>query len=441
MNELSWHFFATCVAALGLCCLPLTAAAQSGLLTLDGALEIAKKHAPELHQAAAASEAARARIAIARAPLLPQVTGTASYARGTFNGPGITTTNGMATVQSRTSLDTRDSFATGLRATQLIYDFGQAWNVKEAAKQNAFAQEQTEQAELHTIAFNVRNAFLTAAADKALTDVALATLANQERHKNQIQGFVEVGTRPPIDLAQARTDVANAQLAVLRAQNAYAAAKAELSRTMGTSTGENYEVSTELPGAEDAETGSIELLMQQAEKSRPEFAALRGQTWAQEATLRGIKGQYGPSLNLVGTVDENGYRLSSLATNLSAGLTLSWPIFQGGVTNGRVDEAHALLNGLQAQLEGLRADLRLALTQAVLSVGAAQAALGVATELVTLAQERLVLAEGRYSTGVGNSIELGDAELALRDAQTQRVSAEYDLALARVLLRRSLGLD
>jgi outer membrane protein len=416
---------------LSLTSLPLVASAQAKLLSLESALETARKHAPELRQAAAASEAARARIAIARAPLLPQVTGTASYARGTANGPSA--------LQERNSLDTRDSFAAGLRATQLIYDFGQAWNNKEAAKQNALAQEQSERAELLAIVYNVRNAFLTAAADKALTDVALATLANQERHKTQIQGFVDVGTRPPIDLAQARTDVANAQLAVLRAQNAYAAAKAELSRTMGTQAGEDYEVSSELPGAEDDEAGSVELLMQRAEKERPEFAALSSQMRAQEAALRSIKGQYGPSLNLVGSLDESGYRLSSMATNLSAGVTLNWPIFQGGVTNGRVDEAEALLNGLRAQLEGLRADLRLALTQAVLSVSAAQAALVVASELVKLAQERLVLAEGRYSTGVGNSIELGDAELALRDAQTQRVSAEYDLALARALLRRSLG--
>jgi outer membrane protein len=425
------HWLGHAAAAVGLSLMAAPVAAQANVLTLESALETAEKHAPELRQAAATSEAARARITIARAPLLPQITGTASYARGT--------TNGVGPMQTRTSLDTRDSFAAGLRATQLIYDFGQAWNSKEAARQNAFAQEQTERATQLEIAFNVRNAFLTAAADRALTDVALATLANQERHRGQIQGFVEVGTRPPIDLAQARTDVANAHLAVLRAQNAYAGAKAELSRAMGVTTGQDYEVSAALPPAEEGEDSTIELLMQRAEKDRPEFAALSGQMRAEQATLRSIEGQYGPSLNLVGTADENGYRLSSMATNLSAGVTLNWPIFQGGVTNGRVDEARALLAGINAQLEALRADLRLGLTQAVLSVNAAQATLVAAAELVGLAQERLALAEGRYATGVGNSIELGDAELALRDAQTQHVSAEYDLALARALLRRSLG--
>jgi outer membrane protein len=414
--------------------LPLSAApayAQSRTVTLEQALQTASKHAPELRQAAAASRAARARIDIARAPLLPQVTGTASYARGTANGP--------APAQSRSSLSTRDTFATGLRATQLIYDFGQAWNNKEAARESALSQEQNERAQTLEIAFSVRSAFLTAAANRALTEVALATLANQERHRAQIEGFVEVGKRPPIDLAQARTDVASAHLAVLRAQNAYAGAKAALSRAMGVADDQNYDVSAELPPPEEGEDASVEILMRRAEKERPEFAALQRQVRAEQATVRSIRGQYGPSLNLVGTADETGYSLSSMATNLSAGVSLAWPIFQGGLTNGRVDEAHALLAGLEAQLEALRADLRLGLTQAVLSVAAAREALTAAAELVGLAQERLRLAEGRYAAGVGNSIELGDAQLSLRDAQTQQVSAEYDLAQARALLRRSLG--
>ena len=419
-------------AALCSCIWVTSAGAQSArTLTLEQALDTARKHAPELRQAAATTAAARARVDIAGAPLLPQITGSASYSRGTSNGP-------LAT-QSRTSLSTRDNFAAGVRATQLIYDFGQSTQQKEAARSSASAQEQNERAQALEIAFNVRTAYLTAAANRALTDVASATLANQERHLAQIQGFVEVGTRPPIDLAQARTDVANARLAVLRAQNAYAGAKAELSRAMGVPSDRDFEVVVEVPAAEEGEDTSIDALVQQAEKQRPEFAALQRQVEAQEATLRSIRGQYGPSLNLTGSVDEAGYRLTSLATNFSAGVNLTWPIFQGGVTNARVDEATATLTGIQAEFEALRADVRLSVTQAVLGLSAAREALAVATELVELARERLRLADGRYQTGLGNAIELGDAELSLRDAQTQRVTADYDLAQARALLHRSLG--
>jgi outer membrane protein len=405
--------------------------AQARVVDLDTALTTAKAHAPELRQAAASTQAARARVDIARAPLLPQISGTASYSHGASNG----------TVAGRSSgFIQRDIFAAGLRGTQLLWDFGQAWNITEAAKDNARAAEHNERTTQLDIGYGVRSAFLTAGANRALVEVAQATLNNQDRHRVQIQGFVEVGTRPPIDLAQARTDVTTARLALLRAQNNYAAAKAELARSMGTPHQTDFEVSDELPGAEDSEEASIDELVKQAERTRPEFAALMAQREAETNTLRSIKGQYGPSLNFVGSVDETGYnKLSNIATNVGMGVTLNWPIFQGGLTNGRVDEAHALLRQIDAELEVLQQDLRVSVTQSELALKAAQAALVVADELVQLAKERVTLAEGRYQTGVGNIIELGDAELALRDAQTQRVTAAYDLASARASLHRTLG--
>jgi outer membrane protein len=411
---------------------------SSRVVDLDYALNTAKKHAPELRQAAAQTAAARARVGIARSPLLPQVTGSASYTLSESNS--VTGGSSIIIPGGDREWRTRQQYAASLRGTQLLWDFGQTWNLTEAAKDNAKAQEQTERAEQLTISYNVRTAFLTAGANRALAEVANATLHNQERHMLQIQGFVDVGTRPPIDLAQAKTDVATARLDLLRAQNNYAAAKAELSRAMGVPNQTDFEVSDAVPSAEESEDADIAVLVKTAERDRPEFAALQAQVMAQEANLRSIKGQYGPSLGFTGGVDEGGInKLSNAYTTFSVGLGLTWQIFQGGLTNHRVDEGNATLNQLQAQLETLEQDLRLALTQAELSLKAARAALDVADELVQLAKERLTLADGRYQTGVGNIIELGDAELALRDAQTQRVSAAYDLASARALLHRTLG--
>jgi outer membrane protein len=416
-------------------------APKANLLTMERALELSKQHAPELREAAAQTEASRARVRQARAPMLPQITGTGTYTHTASDATGFSQSTAGVITSGNTSGGwfSRDYFSVGLRLTQLIWDFGQVWNSIDSAKFSAIAQEETERATQLEITYNVRNAFLTAAANKALREVSKATLDNQQRHLEQIQGFVEVGTRPQIDLAQSRTDVANAKLSLLRAENAYAGSKAELNRAMGVKQGTEYDVSDELPPPEEGEDQGIDGLVARGEKSRPEFASLQDQVRAEQEALASIKGQYGPTLNLVGSADKTGYQLDNLATNLGIGLSLTWQIFGGGITNGRVDEAHALLHGLDAQLEALRADLRLAMQQALLAVQSAQASLVTAEELVRYSKERVTLAEGRYETGVGNIIELADAELALRDAQTQYVSAEYDLATARALLRRSLG--
>jgi outer membrane protein len=83
--------------------------------------------------------------------------------------------------------------------------------------------------------------------------------------------------------------------------------------------------------------------------------------------------------------------------------------------------------------------VRVELERARLTIEAAKAALTASDEALTNARARLGLAEGRYEAGVGNAIELGDAQLALTDAAAQRVQMEYNLAIARAQLLAALG--
>jgi outer membrane protein len=434
-------------------------AEAQAVLTLDAALEHARKHAPELAQAQTTIQAARARVDIARSPLLPQIIGSVGYQRSTFNSgssggsltstttstgvdtTSTTTTTGIGpsgTSRSRFSFDTRDQWNASIRASQLLYDFGQSRDSLRAAQASERAQVENARGTSLDVDHAVRDAFLTAAANKALVQVAQESLDNQARHLAQIQGFVSVGTRPSIDLAQSRTEVANARLSLLRAENNYAVAKTQLERAMGFDPGE-YDVSSQVPDAEPEENVGLDKLVDQAERTRPEFAVLQYQERAQELTLNANRAAYAPSLDLTGNVNEAGSALDELALNFGAGITLSWPIYQGGVVDARVRESRATLIGLKIQRELLRKDTRRELEQALLSLHAAQAALEIADEVVANAGERLRLAEGRYSAGVGNVIELGDAQLVLSSAQSQRVSATYELGQARLQLRIGLG--
>jgi len=92
-------------------------------------------------------------------------------------------------------------------------------------------------------------------------------------------------------------------------------------------------------------------------------------------------------------------------------------------------------------VDASRQQIRLELEQARLGIRAAQA-LGAASEDALInARDRLRLAEGRYQAGVGNIIELGDAQLAQTAAAAQRVQADYQLFTARAQLLKALGRD
>src|SRR5262249_33366723 len=156
----------------------------------------------------------------ARSALLPQVAATGSYQRTTANfapQPGTVPTSLMGERQA--TWDTFNFWSLGASANQLLWDFGQTSGKWRAAGALAQSQADTERAPTLQVILGVRTAYFNARAAKALVQVAKETLANQERHLAQIQGFVEVGTRPEIDLAQARTDRANARLQLINAEN------------------------------------------------------------------------------------------------------------------------------------------------------------------------------------------------------------------------------
>jgi len=83
--------------------------------------------------------------------------------------------------------------------------------------------------------------------------------------------------------------------------------------------------------------------------------------------------------------------------------------------------------------------VRLEVEQARLFLRGAKAALIAAGEALENARIRLRLAERRYQTGVGDVIELGDAQLALTNAAAQEVTARFNVAIGRAQLIKAVG--
>ena len=417
------------------------AAEQPRVLTLDEALRMARAQQPQVQQAQANTQAALARVDEALAPLLPQVSGSAAYSPSTANfvaRPG-SLPGGLSTGSTGESWKTYNYFNLGLSATQLLYDFKQTSSKWRASQASARSQQDTEKTTLQQVLLGVRNAYFQARADKELVTVAREALANQQKHLQQTQGFVEVGTQPEIALAQSKTNVANAQVQLITAENNYAVARAGLNQAMGVEQPIDYDVADETAPPVDGEEATGEALAQEALQARPEVAASAEQVRAEELTLRADEGALGPSLGLSTGFVDAGQSASNLVWNWSASVALSVPLFQGSITRSLVREATANLAAAKAQAVSTRQQVLFEVEQARLSVRAARAALDASGEALTNATDQLHLAEGRYEVGVGSIIELSDAQLALTTAAQQRVQAEYNLAQARAGLLKALG--
>jgi outer membrane protein len=417
----------------------LAQAAPERVLTLEEAQRVAQERQPQLRAARASAEAAQGRVEQSRAPLLPQLAATGGYERTTTNyvfRPGSI----VATGPFSSSWNSINYFDSSVAVSQLLWDFGQTVDRWRSTRASARASADQERAVAQQLLLQVRTAFFNALASKELLSVARETLANQRNHLVQIEGFVHAGTRPPIDLSQARADLANSEVQVINSVNAYERSKVQLNQVMGVEGPIDYDMAHDTLPFQVDEDAALEPLLARALAARPEIAFAIAQVEAQQLLLGSARGGYGPAISasaglVQGTASGTGYT----GWNASAGVSFSWNLFQGGFTNGVVHEAEANLAYAAAQLDVQRQQVRVDVEQALLAIRAAKGAWSSSKDALLAARERLSLAEGRYQNGSGSVIELGDAQIAAANAAAQVVQTELQLATARAQLVWAIG--
>jgi outer membrane protein len=419
---------------------PPPPAAAAKTLTLAEAETTALKHAPTLETAYGQAEAAEGRLEQARAGYLPQLNATGTYQRTTSNfyarpGGGVP----AAAMNNGWSAPTFNFWSFGATANQLIYDFGLTSGKWRSAAASRDAANWNRRAIESQTLLSVRRAFFQGRTQRDLVSVAEDGVHNQEKHLEQSVALVKAGIRPDIDTATVRTALANAKVQLVNAQSNYFVAQAQLAQAMGVSVDGVYALAdNDLPAIE-GEDGPNAPLTERALKARPELANLASQRRAQELLTDAVRGGYGPSLGAVANATENGARLDRLVPNWFVGLSLTWAIFQGGLTHGQVREQKGNLIGLDGQVAALRLQVEVDVEQGRLAVQAAKATITAADEALVNARDQLTLAEARYRQGLGSVIELADAQVAYTTAAAQEVQAKYGLAAARAQLLAALG--
>jgi outer membrane protein len=409
-------------------------------LTLKDALTIAASHSPTLQQARAQSDAADGRTTQARSVLLPQVTGTASYARVRGAGTAQLGAAAGSTTAGLTGAPTGsyNRFSVGASLTQVLWDYGAIERLRSAGL-SFDATRATERATQLQSQLDVRTRFFEARAARALIHVQEEQLENQRLNQDEVKRFVEVGIRPEIDLLQAQTDLANARVSLLAAQNQYSIAKASLRQSIGLQDASNFDVGDDTLGELADEGRALPVLVDAAMQHRPELESLERSRAAARATLDAARADYLPTLAANAGVAEVGRQIDGLSANWNVGVSLTWQLFQGGLTAGQIDEARALAVVQDSEFTSVRLQVQFDVESAKSTIENTQASLDAAQEALRLARSQLEQAQARYREGVSTIIELRDAQFGLTNASSQLVQAQLNLYRARAQLMAALG--
>ena len=412
------------------------------LITLERAVQIGLKRHPNINAGQGSVAVNEAKKGQAQAGYWPTLDATAGYERyrPSVNFSGGSTGGSTSTNNIAGTSHSFDQYSNGATARQTIFDFGKTWTNVNIQKQNIEASKADLENTEEQVILNVKQAYYNLLRVKRNRAVAEDTVNQFKQHLEQAKAFYEVGTKPKFDVTKAEVDLSTARLGLIRAESSIRLAKVSLNNAMGLPDAPEYGIDDNLAfskyvvGLEDA--------VKKAYENRPELKALIARRIAAEKAVYVAKTGYFPILTGNASWSWSGEDFDRFNTRdgaWNAGMTLSIPIFNGFLTKNQVSEAKANLRILAANEEALRQNVLLEVQQSYITLTEQEERIVTVELTIRQAEENQEIVTGRYAAGVGNPIEVTDAEVALGLAKVALNDALHDYKVAVASLEKAMG--
>ena len=410
-------------------------------LALADCLDLALQQNGTILKAKSDLEASYGVVVQTRAIAIPKVQATGNYTdydpsaidKFPFGGP--------------TFAQPHESWNAGLQILQSIYEGGRinsAFRTAKLTKEQALLQYQTVIADT-LLATRVAYYDVLVAAQQIVVREASVSLLSKELEDQQRR--FDAGTVPRFNVLRAEVAVANARPPLIRARNAHRLGKDNLVNLLGYNLPREIseDVPLQLSDKLEAEPYVIDLpaAIARALEKRTELAALRKAEELQQENIVNARSGYKPSVQVFAGY---GWRNSQFTPDLSrdvdgwnAGAQLSWNIFDGLLTRGKITQARALHEKSRTEIDDTARRIELEVRTAYSFFIEAREVLESQKKVQEQADEALRLARARADAGTGTQLDVLDAQTALTEARTTQVQALHDYAVARARLERAIG--
>jgi outer membrane protein TolC len=257
----------------------------------------------------------------------------------------------------------------------------------------------------------------------------------------------DAGTVPRFNVLRAEVELANARPRLIRANNAHRIAKNNLVNLLGYHVPKDVweDIPLRLTGSLDVAKYEIEMpaAIAQALERRPELAAMRQVEELRREGVTTAKAGYLPSLQgYAGYGSHSSSFTSDLSRDVSGwqvGVQLSWDVFDGLLTRGKVSQARALLERARVDIDDLARKIDLQVRTAYSGLVEAWEVLESQKKVLEQADEAVRLARARSEAGTGTQLDVLSAQTALTEARTIQIQAQHDCAVARTRLEHAIG--
>ena len=138
---------------------------------------------------------------------------------------------------------------------------------------------------------------------------------------------------------------------------------------------------------------------------------------------------------------KNGYEpnIQVMRGNWFANVSVDIPIFNGNLTENKVNEAGATINAADKKIDQVKESISTDIYQAIGDLKMSVEKLNSTKDQIDYAKKSLERAKVQYERGAGTNLEVLDAETALTQARLLNIQAMYKSIIGYYFMRKAVG--
>jgi outer membrane protein len=427
--------------ALSLLAVPSAWGADSRIISFDEAMRIALEQNITLRQAENSAATAEVAVSEARMQFVPD----ARFNTSGSNNFGRFFDESEGRIVNQSSRSVNLGVSSGVT---LFNGFANTATLRQAKLESRASGLDFERAR-ETVVFTVASNFLSLIQQQEQLRVRRESLAAESALAQQIQTYVNAGSRTVADLYQQQANVASAQFTLVETERAAELARVELMDTLHLDPRGIYEFerpsdaqlapSGELPTLDDMVARSLE--------QRTDISAEEARLAASEQSIRVARSGYWPDVSLSAGYNSGYTSISQFdfgeqldqRRGGSVGLSFSLSLFDRRATANATRRAELRTLNERLTLENLRQDIALQVRRVQLDYKSANEQLSAAQAQERAANLALETMQQRYRAGAATLVEVSQARASQVQAASALVSARYNLLFQRTLADYYLG--
>ncbi|WP_452221444.1 TolC family protein [Lacinutrix salivirga] len=409
------------------------------ILTPNEAVALALKNNYDIQIATNAVEIAENNTSILNSGYLPTLTGNAGT---TYN---LDTTEAEFSNGTTTTLNGAESsrYNASLNLNYTIFDgLGRRYNYKSLKQQYQLSELQARETIENTIV-QLFSVYYEVAQQAENLSALEETLKITKDRLVRAQYQFDYGQNTKLGVLNAEVDIVTDSINIINAKQQLKNGKRDLNVVLGAALQEDFNVETEINFALQFQKDS---LLQKAKTRNIALLQNEKNIAISQLNIKSIKSAYLPTVGLVGSYGWNknnnnaaSFVSGSINTGLSAGLNLTWTIFDGGNTITRERNAKVNLETQQLQKNNILIGITRNFNNVWDNYKNKLEIYNLLENNITTAQNNFNRTQEKFKIGQVNSIEFRQAQIDLLNAELTRNQAKFSAKLAELELLQLSG--